>query len=50
MLPTPVTVRFEYWCGNFEPIAHLAPPYGLVVEVAVPISPNKLLTNSPVSR
>ena len=43
MLPTPVTVRFEYWCGNFEPIAHLAPPYGLVVEVELR-SPDKLLT------
>jgi len=29
----PVLQQFEYWCGNMEPFAHLAPPYGLVVEV-----------------
>ena len=26
-------LQFDYWVGNFEPVAHLAPPYGLVVEV-----------------
>ena len=25
--------QFDYWVGNFEPVAHLAPPYGLVIEV-----------------
>jgi len=25
--------RFEYWCGNLEPLAHLAPPYGLLIEI-----------------
>jgi len=33
VLPTTLTRRFEYWCGNLEPFAHLAPPYGLVIEV-----------------
>lgn len=33
ILPNPVTSKFDYWVGNFEPIAHLAPPYGLVIEV-----------------
>ena len=25
--------KFEYWIGNLEPLSHLAPPYGLVVEL-----------------
>ena len=25
--------KFDYWVGNFEPVAHLAPPYGLVIEI-----------------
>ena len=25
--------QFDYWVGNFEPVAHLASPYGLVIEV-----------------
>jgi len=33
ILPLRMTQQFEYWCGNLEPFAHLAPPYGLVVEV-----------------
>lgn len=33
ILPNSVTLKFEYWCGNLEPLAHLAPPYGLVVEL-----------------
>lgn len=33
VLPTTMTRRFEYWCGNLEPFAHLAPPYGLVIEI-----------------
>jgi len=33
MLPTSVTLKFEYWCGNLEPFAHLSPPYGLVIEL-----------------
>lgn len=33
VIPTTMCLRFEYWCGNLEPIAHLAPPYGLVVEI-----------------
>jgi len=33
VVPNPVTMKFDYWVGNFEPVAHLAPPYGLVVEV-----------------
>jgi len=28
-----VLVKFEYWCGNLEPFAHLTPPYGLLVEL-----------------
>ena len=27
------TRKFEYWCGNMEPFAQLAKPYGLVIEV-----------------
>ena len=33
VVPNPVTEKSEYWVGNFEPVAHLAPPYGLVIEV-----------------
>jgi len=33
VMPIAVSLRFEYWCANCEPIAHLAPPYGLVIEV-----------------
>ena len=33
VIPNPVTQKFDYWVGNFEPVAHLAPPYGLVIEV-----------------
>lgn len=33
IIPNPVTQKFDYWVGNFEPVAHLAPPYGLVIEV-----------------
>jgi len=33
IMPNSVTLKFEYWCGNLEPLAHLAPPYGLVVEL-----------------
>jgi len=33
ILPLRATQQFEYWCGNLEPFAHLAPPYGLVVEI-----------------
>ena len=33
ILPNSVSLKFEYWCGNLEPLAHLAPPYGLVVEL-----------------
>jgi len=33
ILPNPVTMKFDYWVGNFEPVAHLASPYGLVIEV-----------------
>lgn len=33
VVPVGALLRLEYWCGNFEPFAHLAPPYGLVVEV-----------------
>ena len=28
-----VLLKFEYWCGNLEPFAHLTKPYGLLVEV-----------------
>lgn len=33
LIPNPLTMKFDYWVGNFEPVAHLAPPYGLVIEV-----------------
>ena len=33
IIPNPVTQKFDYWVGNFEPVAHLAPPYGLVIEI-----------------
>jgi len=33
VLPNVITLKFEYWIGNLEPISHLAPPYGLVVEL-----------------
>jgi len=33
IMPNAFTLKFEYWCGNLEPLAHLAPPYGLVVEL-----------------
>jgi len=33
ILPLRMTQQFEYWCGNLEPFAHLAPAYGLVVEI-----------------
>jgi len=33
IMPNSVTLKFEYWCGNLEPLAHLAPPYGLVIEL-----------------
>lgn len=33
VMPTSVSLKFEYWCGNLEPFAHLTRPYGLVVEV-----------------
>jgi len=33
VVPVGVLQRLEYWCGNFEPFANLAPPYGLVLEV-----------------
>jgi len=33
ILPTAMSLSFEYWCGNTEPVAHLSPPYGLVIEI-----------------
>jgi len=33
IIPNPITEKSDYWVGNFEPVAHLAPPYGLVIEV-----------------
>jgi len=33
IVPTTATRKFEYWCGNLEPFAQLAKPYGLVVEI-----------------
>ena len=33
LVPTTATRKFEYWCGNMEPFAQLAKPYGLVIEV-----------------
>jgi len=33
IIPNPVTQKFDDWVGNFEPVAHLAPPYGLVIEI-----------------
>ena len=35
IVPTTATRKFEYWCGNLEPFAQLAKPYGLVVEVKI---------------
>lgn len=35
LVPTTATRKFEYWCGNLEPFAQLAKPYGLVVEVEI---------------
>lgn len=32
-VPTTATRKFEYWCGNMEPFAQLAKPYGLVIEI-----------------
>jgi len=33
IFPTTMTRKFEYWCGNFEPLAQLSRPYGLLIEV-----------------
>ena len=33
IIPNTLTQKFDYWVGNFEPVAHLAPPYGLVIEI-----------------
>ena len=43
LVPTTATRKFEYWCGNMEPFAQLAKPYGLVIEV-------KTLTNSELNQ
>jgi len=33
VIPNMLSQKFEYWIGNLEPLSHLAPPYGLVVEL-----------------
>ncbi len=38
LVPTTATRKFEYWCGNMEPFAQLAKPYGLVIEVNLPVN------------
>ena len=30
-----VIIKYYLRCGNLEPFAHLAPPYGLVIEIII---------------